>query len=93
MFTFSALLRLCAKRPAATSSTRESAACRTTSERCRNDAPWAVDRAFERKASAGCVRAAMSAGASPKSMPVTSESAKAKPMTSGAGEALIGMLC
>ena len=50
-------------------------------------------RALERRASEGCVRAAISAGARPKRMPVTSESTKANPMTSGEGEALTGMLC
>ena len=58
-----------------------------------SEAPWAVVRALARRASAGCVRAAISAGARPKRTPVTSESAKAKPMTSGEGEAVTGMLC
>jgi len=40
---------------------------------------------------AGRARAAISAGARPKKTPVASESAKAKPMTKGDGEAVTGM--
>ena len=61
MSTFSALFRLCANRHVATSSTRESAACRTTSPRSRKDAPCVDVRVFERRDSAGCVRAAQMA--------------------------------
>ena len=52
-----------------------------------------VVRALERRDSTGCVRAAISAGARPKRMPVTNESANANPMTSSEGEAVTGMFC
>src|SRR5260370_36162048 len=81
-----ALLRLWVKRPAATSRTSETAACRTTSARCNHEAPCAVVRGVERSASAASVRAAIHAGATPKRMPVTSDSPKANAITAGEGE-------
>ena len=87
------LFRLCENNPAPTSSTRESAACNTTRERCKNEVPAPVVRAPLRKASTGCVCAAIQAGATPKRRPVSSDKPKANPITITEGLAWIGTFC
>jgi len=66
--------------------------CRTTRMRCSMEAPEAVVREVLRSASAGSARAAIHAGATPKSTPVMSERTKAKPMTMTEGDASMGTL-
>ena len=70
--------------------TSESAACRTTRERCRSEALAEVVREPVRSASAGWVRAAIHAGATPKRMPVTRQSAQAKARTGREGRGVDG---
>ncbi len=72
---------------------RQSAPAGRRATRCSSEAPPAVVRVPVRRASAGCACAAIQAGATPKRMPVSSESAKAKPMTRGEGAASMGTFC
>ncbi len=87
------LFRLCENNPAPTSSTSDSAACNTTSPRCRRETPAAVVRAPLRSASTGSACAAIHAGATPNNTPVSSDSPHANPITASDGLAWIGTFC
>ncbi len=84
-FWFSRLFKLFPIRPAPTSSTSESAACRTTSDRCSHPEWSVVDRFDPRNASAGSECEVTHAGAIPKTNPVTSESPNANAKTGTEG--------
>jgi hypothetical protein len=80
--------------PAPTSSTRARADCSKTRLRCKSEAPEVVVRELLRRASAGpALAAVIHAGATPKTMPLRSDSPKAKASTRPDGLASMGTFC
>jgi hypothetical protein len=90
---FLSLFRLWINMPAPTNNTRARADWSTTRRRCRSEAPEVVERAPLRRASAGFALDVIHAGATPKRMPVRSETPKAKASTTPEGLASMGTFC